>query len=237
MLLAILSASLFPSPFPQPAGSARQGHVQPLQEQIEQAIRLTLESTVQRQDFGLASEGARVFTELTTHLDTPGTSTFNSPDKVLTEDLRRESCWRFPGEHGQLGIRLFNQLITPTHVALDAAMRTAFYTRAPRHVILWGVVDGDVNRRIYDTQLRDYRTTVAHLGDGPAQSLGYTFLALVDFEYNPIVPFPLQTHAIARSVVLSQITFGILVLEVRSNWRGSSTYLCRIRIHGDKRQY
>ncbi|OSC97455.1 hypothetical protein PYCCODRAFT_1428490 [Trametes coccinea BRFM310] len=202
--------------------------------QLERAIRIALESTVQPHDFALASGGARIIPGLTS-----GTSSYhyvsNRPENVLTEGLDRDSCWLFDGGRGQVGIRLPNHSIAPTHIALDLNRLPYFYSDAPRRVVLWGMVDGDNNRRIYDSQLQDYRDSLRHLGDGPAQSLGYTFLALSEFEYDPVAPFPLQTHRVASAVVTSPISFGVLVLEVMSNWGGVRTGICRIRIHGTPR--
>ncbi|KAI0667014.1 hypothetical protein C8Q78DRAFT_983002 [Trametes maxima] len=205
-----------------------------LQEHIEQAIRLALENTIQRHDYALAELGARISTELTPHKDNTMAHGTNAPDNVLTEDLHRASCWFFPGGRGQVGIRLAGHLISPTHVALDVLSSPSSYNRAPRKVVVWGIVDGEFNRLTYDVQLRDYRKTVAHLGDGPAQSLGYTFLALAEFEYDPLAAFPLQIHRVAGPVIQSQITFGVIVVEIRSNWRGDMTNLCRVRVHGEK---
>ncbi|KAI0666483.1 hypothetical protein C8Q78DRAFT_932613, partial [Trametes maxima] len=196
---------------------------------LERAIRIALDSTIQRRDYALASEGARIGYDLTSSIKKSPSDP--PPENVLAEGLQRDMCWLFDGHQGQVAIRL-PALISPTHIALDYATSVGMHHRAPRRVILWGLVEGDANRLTYDKQLRDYRDTVAHLGEGPLQSLGYTFLALAHFEYDLFAPFALQTHPVADLVVKSQITFGVVVLEVRSNWGGFQTALCRVRIHG-----
>ncbi|KAH9894055.1 hypothetical protein C8Q73DRAFT_790647 [Cubamyces lactineus] len=201
---------------------------------VQQAIRMALESTVQPHDFALASGGARIVPDLTSP-SALTTSPSNNPDNVLTGDLHDNACWLFHGSRGQVGIRLPDYLISPTHFALDFTLHSLLYSRAPRRIVLWGIVDGDANTWIYDTQLEHYRNTVGHLGDGPARSQGYTFLALSESKYDGLAPFSLQTFRIADAVVESRMTFGVLVLEVRSNWGGAYTGICRIRVHGTTR--
>lgn len=198
---------------------------------IQQAIRIALESTIQRHNFALASQGALIVSALTSQSIPPDPD--NDPDSLLEEDLSTESCWFFVGRHGQVGVRLPHHQVAPTHIALDVVLHLETLALAPRRVVVWGTVDGDANRHKYNTLLRTYRERVAHLGSGPSLSLGYTFLALADFEYDPAAAFPLQTFRVAPLVVASQITFGVLVVEVKSNWGGNKTVICSIRVHGD----
>lgn len=204
-----------------------------MRDHVQKAIRIALESTVQRHNFASAQNGGRVVTSLTHYDSFPSRSHHDStPDSLLTDGLSMDSCWTFSGQNAQVAIRL-PQKITPTHVAIDVATRV-LVTRAPRHVLLWGVVDGGVNKLTYEKGLKEYRETVAHRGTGPAQSNDYTFLLLADFVYDPAAAFPLQTFPIAQPVIASQITFGLLVAETRSNWGGGQTSICRVLIHGER---
>ncbi|KAI0827600.1 hypothetical protein BC628DRAFT_1418233 [Trametes gibbosa] len=204
---------------------------------VQQAIRVALESTVQPRDFALASEGAQVVSALTSQVDFIEGGSQNLPENVLTEGLHLESCWIFPSPQMQIGIRFREHHFMPTHIALDMGISSGFRAimQAPRHVVLWGLVDGNAKRLAYEGKLSEYRKSVARLGTGPAESLGYTFLALAEFEFDPYAAFPLQTFPVADAIVDAQMTFGVLVLEVRSNWGGRTTTICRVRALGDIR--
>ncbi|KAI9057365.1 hypothetical protein FKP32DRAFT_1583899 [Trametes sanguinea] len=206
-----------------------------MQNQIEQAIRIALQSSAQRRNFALALDGARVIPRLTSPNDTLRVSAGSSPENALEESFaHRPFCWSFPGNRGQIGIRL-SQKIIPTHLVLDMAYSTASErpSRAPRQVILWGVVDGHANHATYEKDLREYRSGVAQHGSGPAESTGYTFLALAAFEYDATAAFPLQTYRVAESVVDSEMEFGVIVVEIRGNWGGDQTAICGLRVHGE----
>ncbi|KAJ2970792.1 hypothetical protein NUW54_g12653 [Trametes sanguinea] len=107
------------------------------------------------------------------------------------------------------------------------------FAQAPRDVVLWGVVDGTSNRLAYDTHLRRYRETISQIGMGPAHAADYTFIAMAAFQYDPLAAFALQTFPVSKAIQASGMTFGLVVVEVRSNWGGNQTAVCRIRVHGD----
>ncbi|KAI9069635.1 hypothetical protein FKP32DRAFT_1559301 [Trametes sanguinea] len=204
---------------------------QPVQEHVEQAIRIALESATQRRNLALIQDGARAIPRLTTPNDSGP-----APEGALQSlDFRRPSCWSFPGNHGQLGIRLSRKVI-PTYIALDMAYPnpTEGKSHAPRHVIFWGVVDGDSNHAKYEKVLYENKDAVARYGTGPAQTLGYTFIVLADFEYDGTSPFPLQAYRVAGPVVDAEMVFGVVVVEVRSNWGGERTAICGVRVHGEE---
>ncbi|KAI9057379.1 hypothetical protein FKP32DRAFT_1554420, partial [Trametes sanguinea] len=197
---------------------------------VERAIRVALDSTSQRRNFALDLDGAIIIPALTSPSSSIGPAAQSIPDNVLRGDLDG-GCWSFAGNQGQLGIRL-SQKINPTHVAVDMLTTYAFDPRAPRDIIVWGIVDGGANRLIFDADLRQYREAIAHYGAGPAQTLGYDFLPLAYFQYNATAAFPLQTFHIASPVIASSMTFGVVVVEFRNNWGGDVTHVCRLRVHG-----
>ncbi|KAI9062812.1 hypothetical protein FKP32DRAFT_1546034, partial [Trametes sanguinea] len=202
---------------------------------VEQAIRIALQSGAQRRNFALTQDGARVIPRLTSPNETLDMSAGNSPENALEGSFGYPpSCWSFPGNRGQIGIRL-SQKIVPTHIVLDMAYPTPGDrpARAPRQVILWGIVDGQANHAIYEKDLREYRGIVGRHGSGPAESLGYTFLLLAHFEYDAGAAFPLQTYRVAESVIDSEMEFGVIVAEIRGNWGGEQTAICGLRIHGE----
>ncbi|KAJ3000373.1 hypothetical protein NUW54_g6793 [Trametes sanguinea] len=212
------------------SAAARPPPIPPLVlDHIQQAIRIALESTVPRYDFALARLGGNVI-DFLTHPDHLRDAD-NYPHNVLTEELHHDACWNFPGDHGQVAIRL-SRKITPSHVALDFNLSFGL-VRAPRDIVLWGVVDGTGNRLAYDIHLQHYRDRVSQLGPAPAHAPVYTFLPMASFQYDPLSPFALQTFSVERAVQASGMSFGLVVVEIRSNWGGNRTAVCRIRVHGE----
>ncbi|OSD01993.1 hypothetical protein PYCCODRAFT_1501530, partial [Trametes coccinea BRFM310] len=202
---------------------------------VELAIRIALESTVHHRNFALVQAGARVIPRLTFPNDSVDAPADNAPERALQEPYSRSpTCWSFPGDQGQIGIRLSHK-ISPTNIVLDVPYKTwtEGLSQAPRQVVLWGVVDGAANQATYEQDLQAYRNGIAHHGSGPTKSLGYTFLALAIFEYDATTAFPIQTYRVADPVIDSQMEFGVIVVEVRSNWGGERTSLCGIRVHGE----
>ncbi|KAI0658041.1 hypothetical protein C8Q70DRAFT_918421 [Cubamyces menziesii] len=206
---------------------------QTVHEHVEHAIRIALESTTQRRNFALVRDGARIVPQLTA----TGNMSLLMPadgavEKAIQDPLHlRPTCWSFVGDRGQIGIRL-SQKVIPTYIALNFARPTVSASYAPQQVVLWGVVDGGANQLIFDKGLREYRDATTYLGAGPRESLGFTFLALADVEYDPSLAFPLQTYSVESAVIDSRMVFGIVVVEIRGNWGGGRTSVCGLRIHG-----
>ncbi|KAJ2965632.1 hypothetical protein NUW54_g14055 [Trametes sanguinea] len=103
---------------------------------------------------------------------------------------------------------------------------------APRHMILWGAVDGPTNER----RLRlvpPNATLVDAIGHaGPRLTHGYTYVPLALIEYDINAVSHVQTFAVDPYVARSGMDFGVVVLEILSNWGGPDTCLYRVRLHG-----
>lgn len=152
---------------------------------------------------------------------------------ILDEGFNSESCCFFPGDRAQIAVRL-GELILPTHVTIDYVLPShAMIHRAPRHLVLWGLVDGVSNKAVYQS-LSQFRAVHQSLGEGPLQSGPFIFLPFANFTFDGHAPFPFQTFPIHSEIVSSGMTSGVYILEVRSNWGGNSTGICRMRLHGEQ---
>ncbi|KAI0746383.1 hypothetical protein C8Q80DRAFT_1105111 [Daedaleopsis nitida] len=202
---------------------------------IERTVAAALKDPVGRRDFALAADGARIASKLTSPSDSFDTSPSQLPENILDEDLRSASCWSFPDTHGQVAIKL-PDFIYPTHITIDHVPHdvAADVRRAPRDLIVWGVMEGTGNQKRYTNALASFLSSPLNssLGDGPPITGGGTFLPLAAFEYSIHSDTHIQTFPIDPAVVMSRIYFGIFVIEIKSNWGAPSTRLYRVRIHG-----
>lgn len=198
---------------------------------VQEVVMKALQSTAEQRNFAQEGNGAKIISQLTSPLtlDTRG-----HPELVLVESYGNDSCFSLVGDRGQIAIRL-HTLAYPTRVTIDYAPSSMEgWMEAPRRMLLWGLVDGTTNLATYNDQLRLYRSeTPAKNYISPPLHLGRTYLLLAEFEFN--INFPIQTFPLADEVVLSHMWFGVLVLEIRSNWGANMTSICRVRVHGEEK--
>ncbi|KAI0644318.1 UNC-like C-terminal-domain-containing protein, partial [Trametes meyenii] len=203
---------------------------------IHDAVTKALRDPVGLRDFALRAHGAAVLSELTSaHLTAPTSALktlANSPDAVLDDDFRIGHCWSLPNGTGQLGVRL-SEIIYPTHVTIDhiAAEVATDPGTAPQTMTLWGGVDGTTNEGRL-SKINAEATTSSMGYEGPPVGLGYVYVALATFEYDIYSASTVQTFPLDKHITQSGMDFGIVVLEVKSNWGGKETCVYRLRVHG-----
>ncbi|PIL31026.1 hypothetical protein GSI_05720 [Ganoderma sinense ZZ0214-1] len=206
---------------------------------VERAISRALRDPVGRRDFALLADGAILLPELTEVVTSDGMRRGRDrgtrPEVALNDDMRIGNCWSIPGTNGQLGFRLAT-MIRPTHVSIDHIPTeiAADISRAPREVALWGGVDGpyeDILRNF--TYSRRVNLPTLYGRSAPFTTHGYNFTLLAHFEYDIRAPTHIQTFRLLPYVVESDMVFGVVVLEILSNWGGKSTCLYRVRVHGE----
>lgn len=205
------------------------GQVPPhIADYVQRAISTALKSTIQRPDFALRTQGSIIVPSLTTSPDDLACE----PDDVLDEDFGSPHCCFFPGDRGQIAVRL-SKLVRPTHVAINYTPPThTMVHHAPQHVVLWGLVDGAANKALFNS-LSQFRAEHRSLGDGPAQSGRFVFLPFANFTFDIHASFSVQTFPIHSEIVFAKMSSGLYIVEVRSNWGGNSSGICRIHLHGE----
>ncbi|RPD67684.1 hypothetical protein L226DRAFT_474545 [Lentinus tigrinus ALCF2SS1-7] len=215
-------------------------HISPyVSAHIQTAVRAALKDPVGRRDFALAADGARIATKLTSTFESlSDLSAPQPPENVLDEDMRAISHWLLPNGHGQVGIKL-PSFVYPTNVTIDHIPKeiAADIHQAPRHMVLWGMLEGRANERRRIAWQEKFRASALALNltrDAPPITNNATFLPIAAFEYDIHAEYAVQTFPVDALIVDSCIYFGAVVLEVQTNWGAPSTRLYRVRIHGNE---
>ncbi|KAI5997032.1 hypothetical protein EDD15DRAFT_2158169, partial [Pisolithus albus] len=168
-----------------------------------------------------------------------GSARHGSPDQALTPTLDEGDCWLLPQPTGHLGIRLASP-IAITHFSIEhAVMLTMNYQRdAPRSMILWGFLEGvsNIGRFRASPQLRglSYSQPATEVTEAckKVNPDGF-FVELAHVSYGPFDENNnRQTFPVYPDVHAAGLDFGIVVLEIRSNWGANSTCLYGFRVHG-----
>ncbi|RPD58126.1 hypothetical protein L226DRAFT_467353 [Lentinus tigrinus ALCF2SS1-7] len=201
-----------------------------LKESVDHAVQQALQRRVHgMRDFAFAADGARIVPALTS-VDASAQKV-NAPDVILRDNLAGGRCFSL-GTSGQVGVAI-PALIYPSHLTIEHIPKCVAEDigKAPRSIRWWGAVDGKHNQERY----KWYLTTVAGRSASPTApplTHGYTFVHLGDFEYDVHGGEYVQTFAMRELVHVSDMYFGVFVVEVLDNWGSSSTCLYRLRIHG-----
>jgi SUN domain-containing protein 1/2 len=229
---------------------------------VESAVSKASRDRIARVDYAMYSGGGSIIPSLTssTYEVKPdgmaaqilgmftgqGTAIGRPPVTVLNHEDHNGHCWPFPGSRGQVGVMLaFPARITDfsiDHVAREVAtdMRSA-----PRHMEVWGLVDGADNLEKYKAwvEQREHAREQAELFGEEFEEeefpktlpRGAPFMRLAKFKYNAHSPKEVQTFPVAENIQKLGMDFGIVVLFVQSNWgREEFTCLYRFRVHGER---
>ncbi|KAI0340553.1 hypothetical protein BDW22DRAFT_1408443 [Trametopsis cervina] len=198
-----------------------------LEQLVDRKVSEFMPATVIRRDFALEADGGMVECSLTTGCFPWSTYGWgSSPTRAITEDVRIGQCWLVHSPHARLGVVLAEP-IYPTHVTIDHVPRqlAADIGEAPHAMTLWGVVDGQENLSRYTAMSLN-----AEL-EGASTMKQYFVIPLASFEYD-ITRSPSQSFPIYDHIRQSGMDFGIVVLEIRSNWGSQKSCLYRLRVHG-----
>ncbi|OJT15388.1 SUN domain-containing protein 3 [Trametes pubescens] len=203
---------------------------------VRRAAQLASRGTVLRRDFALRADGGKVVPSLTSslvdHARSRGSPDALGPDVVIDEDLSIGRCWSIPVT-GQIGLSS-PTLIHPTSISVDHIPKelAADIGRAPRRMILWGLVDGLSNLQRFRSVPTDELKAIANGRTSPTLSKNHAFVPLASFEYDINADFHVQTFPVHEYVAQLAMDFGVFVVEILDNWGSSDSCLYRVRIHG-----
>ncbi|KAI6041184.1 hypothetical protein EDC04DRAFT_2566062, partial [Pisolithus marmoratus] len=140
---------------------------------------------------------------------------------------------------GQIAIA-FQDVVHVMHVMVDhiPVGLTNTTERAPRKLLLWGMVDGKDNLVKYHSLCNSATGALCGLltaHTAPALSHSMPFIPLARFDYNIHATNHTQLFPILDSVAATGMDFGVVVLEILDNWGGELTCLYWVGIYGEHR--
>ncbi len=186
---------------------------------------------VGKYDYALAAHGGTIYHRLTTHghVDSP-----LSAATVIDDDFRINGCWTLPSPDGQIAVVLAKP-IRPYNVTIDhvPSYLAADISQAPRRMVLWGLIDGAINKNRYANLEASSPLTSQMNRSAPPIADKFMFVPLAEFEYSIHNRPHVQTFDVAYAIVASNLDVGLIVLEVVSNWGADVTCLYRMRVHGE----
>jgi hypothetical protein len=94
---------------------------------------------------------------------------------------------------------------------------TALLSRAPRQVVVWGLVDGVKNMKAYKRSRDAFASVLLRHPPFPMPREGL-FIPLAEFEFDITAPSMRQAFPLSDEAKSSGMDFGVIVLQVRSNW-------------------
>ena len=205
-----------------------EGHLDSL---ARNAATRMLGGVIQLRDFALEADGGSIDYSVTTG---GRVWSFGSmaPEVAIQEPFRVGQCWKVVGSTAQLGLSLAEP-IYPTNVTIKHIPHysAADIGQAPQNITLWGVVEGAANIRIVEQLQNDGVISASDLV-GPSIRGEYHYIRIADFRYTVPSDFHLQTFEVSHHILTSMLKFGIIVVEVHSNWGSVSTCVYRVMIHG-----
>ncbi|KAF8258161.1 hypothetical protein EI94DRAFT_1708240 [Lactarius quietus] len=148
-------------------------------------------------------------------------------------EVTRNACWSFRGNSGTFGVALSTPNVLPSHVVIQhhPSISTAHLSRAPRQVIVWGLVDGVKNMEVYKRSRDAFASALVRPPPFPMSRDG-PFLPLAEFEFDITASSMRQAFPLFDEVRLWGIDFGVMVFQVRSNWGADVTSLCSVHVYG-----
>ena len=155
---------------------------------------------------------------------------------VLSPFASPDRCWSFIGTRGQLGIALSYPGFL-TNVSIDHPPLSASLANAPRDIVFWGAVDGVENEQRYGRSVDIIQQLQSRLHLYPPSPLQedreLTYVPLAVAFYNIRSPELFQTFQIIPEIGALNMDFGLIVVQIVSNWGDGLTVLHHIGIYGE----
>ncbi|EMD36716.1 hypothetical protein CERSUDRAFT_73773 [Gelatoporia subvermispora B] len=168
-------------------------------------------------DFALSANGGHVARQITSGYQGFFGSRANDPSIAISDDTHAGRCWKVHQLPTQLGIRL-PIIIRPSQVSVEHLLKenAVDIRQAPKNMTLWGVVDGKSNMEAFKTLMASN-----HLDRNlptPMLARDLRWAPLASFMYDIHHRNHIQTFPISQDYIDSEITFGIVALEILENW-------------------
>lgn len=180
---------------------------------------------------GRACEGASIVDIWTTasHLSLAGAHEGAHPASLLTNN--EAPSWCFSGSKGQVGVLLQSpSVLAAIHIRVKREpslfhLPWTYVATAPCEILVWGLIDGDKSRREIER--------IEGLPDATQlfKDTSHLFMPIARLEYDGRITAP-DVQRVATNSLLSRSTvrFGLVIVEIRSNWGGGSVCLDGITI-------
>jgi hypothetical protein len=153
------------------------------------------------------------------------------PSSVLSDT--NGACWSFQGNSGTFGVTFDVPNVLPSNVVIHhrRSNSTASLSRAPRQVIVWGLVDGGANTRTFLRSQHTFTPTLARAPPSPISKEG-VFLPLAEINFDITARSLYQVFPLSNNALSLGIDFGVIVFDIRSNWGADTTSLCSVHVYG-----
>jgi hypothetical protein len=142
------------------------------------------------------------------------------PSALLGSDSST-SCFSFSGSKGGVVLVSKSEKHHISHFTLDNSILdpAAGSSCYPKEGVLWGLFEGPL-----PGELRNVTTSFV--------TGGATYVLMGSFCLDPQLG-SVQTFAVDDTIVaISTMEFSVFYLEISSNWGGTHTCVCRLRLHG-----
>ena len=157
------------------------------------------------------------------------------PSNILGPFATSDQYWRFIGPRGQLAIALsYPGLLT--NISIDHPPSTPSLASAPREIVIWGAVDGSENEERYEQSVELIQTLQSRLRLHPPFSpqedkeLVYVPLAVAFYNIRSTQLF--QTFEVLPDIYALGMDFGLVILQITSNWGDTFTSLHHVGVYG-----
>lgn len=144
-----------------------------------------------------------------------------------------EACWSFRGNSGTFGVAFDTPNVMPSHVVIHhwPSNSTVSLSRAPRQLIVWGLVDGEANMKAFSQSRHVLTSTLAKVPPFPISKEG-VFLPLAEINFDVTAQSLRQAFPLSKGALSWGIDFGVIVFDIRSNWGADTTSLCAVHVYG-----
>ncbi|KAI0075733.1 hypothetical protein K474DRAFT_1708734 [Panus rudis PR-1116 ss-1] len=191
-----------------------------------------------RNNLASSSLGATIIPTLTSPAPKPSVAEEadgpHTPESgaALTPEFAAHACWSFHGSEAQLGILLAKPAFL-TNVSIGHVPGVPIAS-APRDLTVWGVVDGLENHQRFAQHSATLKKIRAKLPPKASQPHArYPSVPLTSLHFDIRYGKPIQTFAIYPEVVDMGMDFGVIEVQVHSNWGWNHTDVCHVGIYGD----